>query len=159
MSLPPAQPARLTIEAITGYLQKRDVSYTVLDNENIPVLRMLWGFEMGDAVVLVSIHDDAFLIQGGNAIGVFSRLEITWVTEKNYLSRRSEILELLNERNRSRAFSRSIDEEGNVWLEYIGLYPTYSEFPEHVFDILFDGIMQHFEDDYAALEGHDPLGE
>lgn len=156
MSLPaPAEPARLTTEAITAYLKKRDVAFTVIEKENVPILRMLWGFDMGDAIVLISIHDDAFLIHGGNAIGVFSRLEITWVTENQYNDRRGEVLELLNARNRARAFSRSMDEEGNVWLEYVGLYPTYSEFPEHVFDLLFDGVLQHFEDDYAALEGYE----
>lgn len=152
---PPEQPARLTTEAISAYLKKRDVAFTVLEKDNVPILRMLWGFDMGDAIVLISIHDDAFLIHGGDAIGVFSRLEITWVTESQYNDRRLEVLELLNARNRARAFSRSIDEEGNVWLEYVGLYPTYSEFPEHVFDLLFDGVMQHFEDDYAALEGYE----
>ncbi|MBC8102172.1 MAG: YbjN domain-containing protein [Cytophagales bacterium] len=152
MSVPAPVPARLTFEAIASYLEKRDVSFSVIEKDNVPILRMLWGFDMGDAIVLISIHDDAFLIHGGDAIGVFSRLEITWVTENQYNDRRQETLELLNARNRARAFSRSLDEDGNVWLEYIGLYPTYSEFPKHVFDLLFDGVMQHFEDDYATLE-------
>jgi hypothetical protein len=155
----PQEPARLTTEAISAYLKKRDVAFTVIAKDNVPILRMLWGFDMGDAVVLISIHDDAFLIHGGDAIGVFSRLEINWVTENQYNDRRPEVLELLNSRNRARAFSRSMDDSGNVWLEYVGLYPTYSEFPEHVFDLLFDGVLQHFEDDYAALEGYEAQDE
>ncbi len=159
MSTPAPEPDRLTTEAISAYLKKRDVAFTVIEKESVPILRMFWGFDMGDAIVLISIHDDAFLIRDGNAIGVFSRLEITWVTENQYNDRRLEVLELLNARNRARAFSRSMDEEGNVWLEYVGLYPTYSEFPEHVFDLLFDGVMQHFEDDYATLEGYETQEE
>ena len=60
---------------------------------------------------------------------------------------------MLNERNRERAFARSIDNDGNVWLEYVGFYPTLTEMPQETFDTLFGGVLMHFQDDYAFLEG------
>ena len=60
------------------------------------------------------------------------------------------------DRNRERAFARSIDTDGNVWLEYVGFYPTLAEMPQETFDTLFGGVLMHFQDDYAALEGFVP---
>ena len=100
---------------------------------------------MGDAAVLVSVND------GPNNT---SRLEVTCVTQKQYLDRRNEVAMMLNDRNRERAFARSIDNDGNVWLEYVGFYPTLAEMPQETFDTLFGGVLMHFQDDYAALEGY-----
>jgi hypothetical protein len=81
------------------------------------------------------------------------------VTHNQYRGRRGQVLELLNQRNRERAFSRSIDTDGNVWLEYIGFYPTAMPMPEETFDTLFGGVLVHFQDDYATLEGATPTAE
>ncbi|AWN23160.1 YbjN domain-containing protein [Deinococcus irradiatisoli] len=136
--------ALLTLETIAKYLKEREVQLDMEENNGQRFIRMGWRFEMGDAAVLVSVND------GPNNT---SRLEITCVTQKTYTARKSEIMGILNERNRERAFARSIDNDGNVWLEYVGFYPTLAEMPQETFDTLFGGVLMHFQDDYAFLEG------
>ncbi len=136
--------ALLTLETIGKYLKEREVQLDMEENNGQRFIRMGWRFEMGDAAVLVSVND------GPNNT---SRLEITCVTQKTYTARKSEIMGILNERNRERAFARSIDNDGNVWLEYVGFYPTLAEMPQETFDTLFGGVLMHFQDDYAFLEG------
>ena len=140
----------LTLETIAAYLKKKDVNLDLEEQNGTRFVRMHWKFEMGDAAVLISLND------GPNNT---SRLEITCVTHNQYRGRRAQVLETLNQRNRERAFSRSIDAEGNVWLEYIGFYPTAMPLPEETFDTLFGGVLVHFQDDYAALEGVTPTAE
>ncbi|WP_034336679.1 YbjN domain-containing protein [Deinococcus misasensis] len=142
--------ALLTLDTIVKYLKEKEVHLDVQDNEGQRFIRMGWKFEMGDAAVLVSLND------GPNDT---SRLEITCVTQKTYTERTAEILPMLNQRNRERAFSRSMDSDGNVWLEYVGFYPTLSEFPQSTFDTLFSGVLMHFQDDYASLEGYVPAAQ
>ena len=137
----------LTLDTIANYLKKKDVNLDFETQNGTRFIRTNWKFEMGDAAVLVSVND------GPNRT---SRLEITCVTHNQYRARRASVLELLNGRNRERAFSRSIDADGNVWLEYIGFYPTAMELPEETFDSLFGGVLVHFQDDYATLEGVSP---
>ncbi|GGJ39567.1 YbjN domain-containing protein [Deinococcus roseus] len=137
--------ALLTIDTIVKYLKEKEVHLEMQDNNGQRFIRMGWKFEMGDAAVLVSLADT-----GDDT----SRLEITCVTQKTYEHRQKEVLQLLNSRNRERAFSRSLDSDGNVWLEYVGFYPTLSEFPQSTFDTLFSGVLMHFQDDYATLEQH-----
>ncbi len=136
--------ALLTLETIAKYLKEREVQLNMEENNGQRFIRMGWRFEMGDAAVLVSVND------GPNNT---SRLEVTCVTQKTYAERKSEIMAILNERNRERAFARSIDNDGNVWLEYVGFYPTLAEMPQETFDTLFGGVLMHFQDDYAFLEG------
>lgn len=138
--------ALLTLETIAKYLKEREVQLDMDTNPetNQRFIRMGWRFEMGDAAVLASVNDGP-----QNT----SRLEITCVTQKQYNARRNEVMQILNDRNRERAFSRSIDQDGNVWLEYVGFYPTLVELPQDTFDTLFGGVLMHFQDDYAFLEG------
>ena len=133
----------LTLDTIARYLRDREVELDIEDNAGQRFIRMGWRFDMGDAAVLISVNDDP-----SNT----SRLEVTCVTQKTYADRRQSVLTLLNERNRERAFSRSIDAEGNVWLEYVGLYPTLVEMPQETFDNLFGGVLMHFQEDYDVLE-------
>lgn len=142
-----AETALLTLDTIAKYLREKEVQLDLEDNNGQKFIRMGWRFEMGDAAVLVSVND------GPNNT---SRLEVTCVTQKQYGARRQEVLELLNARNRERAFSRSIDADGNVWLEYVGFYPTLMELPQDTFDTLFGGVLMHFQDDYGTLEGVQP---
>ncbi|WP_293911738.1 YbjN domain-containing protein [Deinococcus sp.] len=136
--------ALLTLETVAKYLKEREVQLDMEENNGQRFIRMGWRFEMGDAAVLVSVND------GPNNT---SRLEVTCVTQKTYVARKTEIMGILNERNRERAFARSIDADGNVWLEYVGFYPTLAEMPQETFDTLFGGVLMHFQDDYAFLEG------
>ncbi|SMB96133.1 YbjN domain-containing protein [Deinococcus hopiensis] len=137
----------LTLDTLAKYLRDKEVQLDIEDNAGQHFIRMGWQFEMGDAAVLISVNDGP-----SNT----SRLEVTCVTQKTYADRREEVVALLNDRNRERAFSRSIDAEGNVWLEYIGLYPTLVEMPQDTFDTLFGGVLMHFQEDYASLEGITP---
>lgn len=139
--------ALLTLDTVAKYLKDKEVILDIEEQNGQRFIRMGWKFEMGDAAVLVSVND------GPNNT---SRLEITCVTQKQYTGRKSEVMEMLNVRNRERAFSRSIDGDGNVWLEYVGFYPTLMEFPQDTFDTLFGGVLMHFQDDYASLEGVQP---
>lgn len=140
----------LTLETIAKYLREKEVVLEIQDPaDGMPnrFIRMGWKFEMGDAAVLVSVSD------GPNDT---SRLEVTCVTQKQYNDRRMQVMDMLNNRNRERAFSRSVDVDGNVWLEYVGFYPTLCEFPQSTFDTLFGGVLMHFQADYADLEGYTP---
>ena len=145
--MPDTDTALLTLDTVAKYLKDKEVILDIEDQNGQRFIRMGWKFEMGDAAVLVSVND------GPNNT---SRLEITCVTQKQYNHRKQEVLEALNSRNRERAFSRSIDADGNVWLEYVGFYPTLMEFPQDTFDTLFGGVLMHFQDDYASLEGVQP---
>ncbi|AFZ69113.1 YbjN domain-containing protein [Deinococcus peraridilitoris] len=142
-----ADTALLTLDTVAKYLKDKEVILDIEEQNGQRFIRMGWKFEMGDAAVLVSVND------GPNNT---SRLEITCVTQKQYTGRKDEVMDLLNGRNRERAFSRSIDGDGNVWLEYVGFYPTLMEFPQDTFDTLFGGVLMHFQDDYATLEGVPP---
>lgn len=102
----------LTLDTIVKYLKERQISLDLEEQNGQRFLRTSWRFEMGDAAVLVSVND------GSNNT---SRLEITCVTQATYAGHQAEVLAFLNTRNRERAFSRSIDSDGNVWLEYVGL--------------------------------------
>ncbi|MDB5045423.1 YbjN domain-containing protein [Deinococcus oregonensis] len=137
--------ALLTLDTLAKYLKEKEVQLDMEENNGQRFIRMGWRFEMGDAAVLVSVND------GPNNT---SRLEVTCVTQKQYPGRRAEIVNMLNDRNRERAFARSIDADGNVWLEYVGFYPTLAEMPQETFDTLFGGVLMHFQDDYATLEGY-----
>ncbi|THF70038.1 YbjN domain-containing protein [Deinococcus sp. Arct2-2] len=137
--------ALLTLDTLAKYLKEKEVQLDMEENNGQRFIRMGWRFEMGDAAVLVSVND------GPNNT---SRLEVTCVTQKQYPGRRAEIVTMLNDRNRERAFARSIDADGNVWLEYVGFYPTLAEMPQETFDTLFGGVLMHFQDDYATLEGY-----
>ncbi|UQN06024.1 YbjN domain-containing protein [Deinococcus sp. QL22] len=139
--------ALLTLDTLAKYLKEKEVQLDMEENNGQRFIRMGWRFEMGDAAVLVSVND------GPNNT---SRLEVTCVTQKQYPGRRAEIVTMLNDRNRERAFARSIDADGNVWLEYVGFYPTLAEMPQETFDTLFGGVLMHFQDDYATLEGYVP---
>ncbi|MBZ9749243.1 YbjN domain-containing protein [Deinococcus sp. HMF7620] len=141
--------ALLTLDTLAKYLKDKEVQLDMEENNGQRFIRMGWRFEMGDAAVLVSVND------GPNNT---SRLEVTCVTQKQYGDRREEVVYMLNDRNRERAFARSIDADGNVWLEYVGFYPTLAEMPQETFDTLFGGVLMHFQDDYAALEGFVPQG-
>jgi hypothetical protein len=137
----------LTLDTIGSYLKKKDVNYEIETNNGNRFIRTNWKFEMGDGACIISLND----AQGGT-----SRLEITCVTHNQYRGRRAEVLQFLNERNRSRAFSRSMDDDGNVFLEYIGFYPVGMPISEELFETIFGGVLVHFQDDYAALEGVQP---
>ncbi|WP_291427850.1 YbjN domain-containing protein [Deinococcus sp.] len=137
--------ALLTLDTLAKYLKEKEVQLDMEENNGQRFIRMGWRFEMGDAAVLVSVND------GPNNT---SRLEVTCVTQKQYNDRRNEVVNMLNDRNRERAFARSIDADGNVWLEYVGFYPTLAEMPQETFDTLFGGVLMHFQDDYGTLEGY-----
>jgi hypothetical protein len=140
----------LTLETIAAYLKKRDVNLEIESQNNQRFIRMNWKFEMGDAAVVISLSDGP-----SNT----SRLEVTCVTHNQYRARRAQVMELLNTRNRERAFARSIDADGNVWLEYVGFYPTAMPLPEDTFETIFGGVLVHFQDDYATLEGVTPAAQ
>jgi hypothetical protein len=134
----------LTLETLSKYLEKREVNHEIENQDQNRFIRMNWKFEMGDAGVILSLND---------APGGTSRLEITCVTHNQYRGRRAQVVEMLNQRNRERAFTRSMDADGNVFLEYIGFYPSFMPFPEETFETIFGGALVHFQDDYATLEG------
>jgi hypothetical protein len=134
----------LTLETLSKYLEKREVNHEIESQDQNRFIRMNWKFEMGDAGVILSLND---------APGGTSRLEITCVTHNQYRGRRAQVVEMLNQRNRERAFTRSMDADGNVFLEYIGFYPSFMPFPEETFETIFGGALVHFQDDYATLEG------
>jgi Putative bacterial sensory transduction regulator len=134
----------LTLETLSKYLEKREVNHEIEQQEQNRFIRMNWKFEMGDAGVILSLND---------APGGTSRLEITCVTHNQYRGRRAQVVDMLNQRNRERAFTRSMDADGNVFLEYIGFYPSFMPFPEETFETIFGGALVHFQDDYATLEG------
>jgi hypothetical protein len=134
----------LTLETLAKYLEKREVNHEIEQQEQNRFIRMNWKFEMGDAGVILSLND---------APGGTSRLEITCVTHNQYRGRRAQVVDMLNQRNRERAFTRSMDADGNVFLEYIGFYPSFMPFPEETFETIFGGALVHFQDDYATLEG------
>ncbi|NJK46581.1 MAG: YbjN domain-containing protein [Pleurocapsa sp. SU_196_0] len=140
----------LTLETIGAYLKKKDVNFEIETNNGNRFIRTNWKFEMGDGACIISLN---------NADGGTSRLEITCVTHNQYRARRAEVVTFLNERNRSRAFSRSMDEDGNVFLEYIGFYPIGMALSEELFETIFGGVLVHFQDDYATLEGVQPKVE
>jgi Putative bacterial sensory transduction regulator len=140
----------LTLETIGSYLKKKEVNFETETNGANRFLRTNWKFDMGDAAVIISLND------GPDGT---SRLEITCVTHNQYRSRRNDVLELLNARNRERAFARSIDDDGNVWLEYIAFYPIAMPLSESLFDTIFGGVLVHFQDDYATLEGVTPKAQ
>jgi hypothetical protein len=134
----------LTLDTISAYLKKRDINHDIDDNNGNRFIRTGFKLDMGDAGVVISLND---------IDGKVSRFEITCVTHNQYRARRAQVLEMLNERNRERAFNRSMDAEGNVFLEYIAFYPSFMPLPEEVFDTILQGAIAHFQDDYAALEG------
>ncbi|ADV68782.1 YbjN domain-containing protein [Deinococcus maricopensis] len=134
----------LTLDTIASYLRARDVRLDVEEHPDRRFIRMGWTFDMGEAAVLISLQD------GTNNT---SRLEITCITQKTYADRPAEVVAFLNARNRERAFGRTLDANGNVWLEYLGMYPTLMELPQDTFDTLFGAVLMHFQEDYAALEG------
>ncbi|HEX2863784.1 MAG TPA: YbjN domain-containing protein [Deinococcales bacterium] len=134
----------LTLDSLQKYLEARGINSQVLEQNNQRYIQMIWKFEVGDAAVLVSLND------GPNDT---TRMEITCITHNQYRGRRAEVLELLNQRNRERHFARSIDADGNVWLEYVAFYPTGIQLPLQVWDTMFGGVLMHFEDDYKTLEG------
>ena len=137
----------LTLETIGVYLKKKDVNFEIETNTSSRFIRTNWKFEMGDGACIISLND----AQGGA-----SRLEITCVTHNQYRSRRNEVVQVLNERNRQRAFSRSMDDDGNMFLEYIAFYPIGMALTEELFETIFGGVLVHFQDDYAFLEGIQP---
>jgi Putative bacterial sensory transduction regulator len=137
----------LTLETIGMYLKRQDVNFEMENNNGNRFLRTNWKFEMGDGACIISLNDG----QDGT-----SRLEITCVTHNQYRSRRGEVIQFLNERNRARAFSRSMDDDGNVFLEYIAFYPLGMALSEDLFKTIFGGVLVHFQDDYAFLEGVQP---
>lgn len=137
----------LTLETIGVYLKKKDVNFEIETNNGNRFIRTNWKFEMGDGACIISLND---------ADGSASRLEITCVTHNQYRSRRAEVVTVLNERNRARAFSRSMDEDGNIFLEYIGFYPVGMPLTEALFETIFGGVLVHFQDDYAFFEGMQP---
>lgn len=136
--------ALLTLDTIAKYLKDKEVMLDIEENNGQRFIRMGWKFEAGDAAVLISVNDGP-----QNT----SRLEVTCVTQNAYLERRDEVMQMLNGRNRERAFCRSIDDNGQFWLEYVGFYPTLMELPQETFDTLFGGVLMHFQDDYHTLEG------
>lgn len=140
----------LTLETIGMYLKKKDVNFEIETNNGNRFIRTNWKFEMGDGACIISLND----AQGGA-----SRWEITCVTHNQYRSRRAEVMGILNERNRQRAFSRSMDDDGNVFLEYIAFYPVGMPLSEELFDTIFGGVLVHFQDDYAFLEGVQPKAD
>ncbi|TSA87270.1 YbjN domain-containing protein [Deinococcus detaillensis] len=133
----------LTLDTIAKYLKEREVNFDLKEQNDQRFLRTGWRFEMGDATVLLSVNDSS---------NHTSRLEITCVTQTTYAAHQAEVLAFLNARNRELAFSRSVDGDGNVWLEYVGLYPTLTEWPQETFDTLFGGVLSHFQEDYGLLE-------
>jgi hypothetical protein len=140
----------LTLETLGMYLKKKDVNFEIETNNGNRFIRTNWKFEMGDGACIISLNST-----DSNA----SRWEITCVTHNQYRARRAEVLQFLNERNRSRAFSRSMDDDGNVFLEYIAFYPVGMQLSEELFDTVFGGVLVHFQDDYAFLEGVQPKAD
>lgn len=134
----------LTLDTLLGFLRDQGYTFEVEETDGRRLARLDWRFQMGDATVLVAVD-------GGPNDS--ARLSITCATAKTYAPRRAGVLEDLNRRNRARAFSRSLDDEGRVWLEYVGFYPTHVDFPQDTFETLLQGALVYFHDDYAALEG------
>ncbi|MBE9609766.1 YbjN domain-containing protein [Chitinilyticum piscinae] len=137
----------LTLDTLKNYLQSRDIQLHVVKGEHgESFLQMGWQFPSGEAGVFVCLSTG----DSGDL-----RLEIACVSRTNYMDRWHEVLDFLNERNRSHPFARSLDEDGNFWLEYVGFYPAGTHFPESTFNTLFGGVLIHFEEEFAALEGVD----
>jgi len=135
--------ATLTLATVVEYLDRMGVQYKMDDAFGTPIVRSGWRFEVGAASLLISVSDSAHHT---------TRLEITCATQRRYPDQTEAVLHLLNTRNRERAFARSVDEEGVVFLEYVGFYPTGCPFPLSVFEVVFGGILLQFEEDYQAIE-------
>lgn len=135
----------LCLDTLKHYLQARDIQLHVVQSEQgDSFLQMGWQFPSGEAGVFVCLST-------GDAGDL--RLEIACVSRVSYLDRWHEVLDYLNERNRSHPFARSLDEDGNFWLEYVGFYPAGVVLPESTFNTLFGGVLIHFEEEYGELEG------
>ncbi len=125
------------------YLERMGVHYQMDDLFGTPIVRSGWRFEVGGAALLISVSDSAHHT---------TRLEITCATQRRYPDQVDAVLQILNTRNRERAFARSLDEDGVVYLEYVGFYPTGCPFPLSVFEVVIGGILLQFEEDYEAIE-------
>lgn len=135
--------ATLTLPTVVEYLERMGVQFRLEDAFGTPIVRTGWRFEVGAAALLISVSDSAHHT---------TRLEITCATRQRYPDHADEVLHLLNTRNRERAFARSVDEDGVVYLEYVGFYPTGCPFPLSVFEVVFGGVLLQFEEDYQAIE-------
>ena len=133
----------LTLDTVVAYLERLGIAFELDRVNGTPVIRSGWRFDAGSAALLVSVSDSA---------NDTTRLEITCATQERYPDRIEEVMTLLNERNRERAFARSVDGEGVVYLEYVGFYPMGCPFPQSVFEVVFGGLLLQFEEDYNALE-------
>jgi hypothetical protein len=135
--------ATLTLPTVVEYLDRMGIHYRLDDLFGVPIVRSGWRFEVGAAALLISVSESAHHT---------TRLEITCATQQRYPDQAEAVLQLLNSRNRERAFARSVDEDGVVYLEYVGFYPTGCPFPLSTFEVVFGGILLQFEEDYQAIE-------
>jgi hypothetical protein len=135
--------ATLTLPTVVEYLERMGVQYRMDELFGTPIVRSGWRFEVGHAALVISVSDSAHHT---------TRLEITCATHQRYPGQSDAVLQLLNTRNRERAFARSVDEDGVVYVEYVGFYPTGCPFPLSVFEVVFGGILLQFEEDYQAIE-------
>ncbi len=142
MSVQAIEPT-LTLPTVVEYLERMGVQYRLDDLFGTPVVRSGWRFQVGQAALVISVSDSAHDT---------TRLEITCATQQRFPEQSDAVLQLLNTRNRERAFARSVDEDGVVYLEYVGFYPTGCPFPLPVFEVVFGGILLQFEEDYRAVE-------
>jgi hypothetical protein len=133
----------LSLDTVGTYLDRMGVSYDLDRVGATPVIRTGWRFGAGTAALLISVSD---------ASQATTRLEILCATRQRYPEQLASVLALLNHRNRERAFARSVDDDGTVYLEYVGFYPVGTPFPQATFEVLFGGVLVQFEDDYEALE-------
>ena len=73
-------------------------------------------------------------------------------TPDEYVSRDHASLHALNDVNRRSGFTRSIDDEGALWIEHIGFYPIDCPFPEGTFDTLMGGFVHNVAESLKTLQ-------
>lgn len=135
--------AELSLDTVVAYLERLGITYDLEVIGTTPIIRSGWRFDAGSAALVIAISESTHQT---------TRLEITCSSRQRYPDRLEEVTTLLNARNRERAFARSVDDDGFVYLEYVGFYPTGCPFPQHVFEVVFGGVLLQFEDDYTAIE-------
>ena len=135
--------AELSLDTVVAYLERLGITFDLEVVGTTPIIRDGWRFDVGSAALVIAVSESAHHT---------TRLEITCSSRQRYPDRLGEVQALLNARNRERAFARSVDEDGFVYLEYVGFYPTGCPFPQSVFEVVIGGVLLQFEEDYVAIE-------
>ncbi|AZI45254.1 YbjN domain-containing protein (plasmid) [Deinococcus psychrotolerans] len=136
----------MTLENMAKYIEMSEFQLDFDEFSSSSLIRQMnWHLEMGNAVVRIEISEK---VKNSNF------LAITCTTQKRYLSRQTEVLDLLNHLNVGFEFSRTLSPRGEFSLQYYGFYPVLAKWPQETFDTLLSNVLLSFEESYRALEEH-----